>query len=156
MNSWTGGIWQADLRISQLGPTHPGGQWQVKPFDWSMQVPPWWQGLLSHSLTSTSHFSPEWTGKVVFKSSKKNSQELQLCLPSYSLSGLNVNAIIYHILAFITNNAIPTNRQLVCYSGWSWRQCSPRYPGWQAQETLSPELSQWPPFWQCIFRHGSL
>lgn len=29
------------LRISQLGPTHPGRQWQEKPFDWSTQVPPW-------------------------------------------------------------------------------------------------------------------
>lgn len=62
---------QVDLRISQLGPTQPGGQWQVKPFDWSMQVPPWWQGLLSHSLMSTSHLSPEQTGKNGFKTLRR-------------------------------------------------------------------------------------
>lgn len=58
---------------------------------------------------------------------------------------------IFHAATFIfITSHNHRNTQLVV------RLCSPRYPGGQEQEALSPALSQRPPFRQRIFRHGSL
>lgn len=58
---------------------------------------------------------------------------------------------IFHAATFIfITSHNHRNTQLVV------RLCSPRYPGEQEQEALSPALSQRPPFRQRIFRHGSL
>lgn len=38
-----------------LGPPNPAGQLQVNRLIRSMHVPPWWQGLLEHSFSSTNN-----------------------------------------------------------------------------------------------------
>ena len=40
------------LLVKQLAPVNPATQSQTKPFTWSVQVPPFTQGLLSHSSIS--------------------------------------------------------------------------------------------------------
>ena len=40
------------LLVSQLDPAYPGGQLQTYPLTWSVQDPPFKQGLLEHSLMS--------------------------------------------------------------------------------------------------------
>ena len=37
------------LLLWQLGPVHPGVHVQEYPLPWSVQVPPFWHGLLAHS-----------------------------------------------------------------------------------------------------------
>lgn len=74
----------------------------------------------------------------------------QKCL----FSNLPIKSIVYQNLIIMSLK--PGRHLIYSCSDWSWYRFSPRYPGGQAQDTLSPAVSQRPPFWQCIFRHGSL
>jgi len=46
-------------------PVNPGGQRQINPFTWSTHDPPFWHGLLIHSLTSVSQLAPAKERKVI-------------------------------------------------------------------------------------------
>lgn len=45
-----------------VGPDHAGGHAHENELRWSVQRPPFWQGLLAHSLVSTAQVSPEYPG----------------------------------------------------------------------------------------------
>ena len=57
--------WIQNLPVSQTVPSHPGAQEQVKRLVWCEQVPPFWHGLLEHSLMSESNkaLRPEYVGQ---------------------------------------------------------------------------------------------
>jgi len=42
----------------ESSPANPDRQWQVNPFTWSTQVPPWRHGSLIHSLMFVWHLEP--------------------------------------------------------------------------------------------------
>ena len=102
-----------------------GGQIQAYPLTWSVQDPPFKQGLLEHSSISMRQINQIRTTK---KSLEKTENYTGMHLQFTSLLN-QTNLLVWH--------------------------CAPAYPGWQLQAYPLTWSVQHPPFKQGLLEHSS-
>ena len=103
-----------------------GGQIQAYPLTWSVQDPPFKQGLLEHSSISMRHINQIRTIKKSLEKRK-----------------ITGHACTIH---FFTES-----NKLTCLALY----CAPAYPGWQLQAYPLTWSVQHPPFKQGLLKHSS-
>ena len=59
------------MSFSHNEPLNPGGQVQVNPLIWSLQVPPFLQGFEAHSSMFSVQCIPEITSEAVYTKLRK-------------------------------------------------------------------------------------
>lgn len=74
---WHGSGSHSSMFTSHWGPVKPGRQLQWKLLSWSVQVPLYKQGSLSHSLTSVWHCSPGGTETTIYKHATHSRSSLE-------------------------------------------------------------------------------